>query len=79
MHQLTLYIRQGCHLCTDMARELEYLKPEFDFGYCLRDVDAEPGLSAKYGNRVPVLVAGAEELCWYFLDEQRLREYFHGQ
>jgi hypothetical protein len=78
MHQLTMYVRQGCHLCTDMVQELEYLKSEFDFRYSLRDVDAEPGLIAKYGERVPVLVAGAEELCWYFLDKQRLREYFHG-
>jgi thioredoxin reductase (NADPH) len=78
MHQLTLYVREGCHLCTDMIQELEYLKSEFDFRYFLRDVDAEPGLSATYGDRVPVLVAGEEELCRYFLDKQRMREYLHG-
>lgn len=76
MHQLTVYVRHGCHLCTEMVQELEYLKSEFDFRYFLRDVDADPGLTQKYGDRVPVLAAGAEELCWYFLDEQCLREYF---
>ena len=78
MPQLTLYVRQGCHLCTDMTRELEYLKSEFDFRYCLRDVDDDPGLSAKYGDRVPVLVSGTEELCCYFLDKRRICEYLRG-
>jgi glutaredoxin len=73
---LTVYVRQGCHLCTRMVQSLEDLKSEFDFRSSLRDVDDDPGLVDKYGDRVPVLVAGETELCWYFLDEDRLREYF---
>ena len=73
--ELTVFVRQGCHLCTDMLQELEYLKSELDFRYCVRDVDEDAGLTARYGDRVPVLVAGMTELCWYFLDIDRLREY----
>lgn len=74
-HALTVFVRQGCHLCTDMLQELEYLKSELDFRYCVRNVDEDAGLAARYGDRVPVLMAGGTELCWYFLDDDRLREY----
>jgi glutaredoxin len=74
-HELTIFVRQGCHLCTDMLQSLEYLKSELDFRYRVQDVDDDAALSARYGDRVPVLVADANELCWYFLDTDRLREY----
>ncbi|MGB7932515.1 MAG: glutaredoxin family protein [Gammaproteobacteria bacterium] len=73
--ELTVFVRQGCHLCTDMLQSLEYLKSELDFRYRVRDVDEDAALAARYGDRVPVLVADATELCWYFLDTDRLREY----
>lgn len=72
---LTVFVRQGCHLCTDMLQELERLKSGLDFRYCVRDVDEAPALALRYGERVPVLVAGATELACYFLDVDRLREY----
>jgi glutaredoxin len=74
-HELTVFVRQGCHLCADMLRDLEYLKSELDFRYRVRDVDDDPILVQRYGERVPVLVAGVAELCWYFLDADRLRGY----
>jgi hypothetical protein len=74
-HDLTVFVRQGCHLCTDMLQELEYLKSGLDFRYSVRDVDEVPALAREYGDRVPVLAAGATELCCYFLDTERLREY----
>lgn len=73
--ELTVYVRQGCHLCTDMLHVLEDLKPELGFRYRVRDVDDDAALAARYGARVPVLVGGATELCCYFLDAGRLREY----
>jgi hypothetical protein len=59
-----------------MVLELERLKPELCFEYSVRDVDDDPVLVSRYGSRVPVLVAGARELCCFFLDERSLREYF---
>ena len=58
-----------------MLQSLEYLKSELDFRYRVQDVDEDAALAARYGDRVPVLVADATELCWYFLDAERLREY----
>jgi len=59
-----------------MLHGLEGLMPELGFSYSVRDVDDDPELARRYGERVPVLVAGDTELCCYFLDEARLREYF---
>ena len=73
--RLTVYIRHGCHLCTDMVRELEQLQAELEFGYRLCDVDADAALTERYGDQVPVLLGGETELCRYFLDTDRLREY----
>jgi hypothetical protein len=58
-----------------MLQSLEYLKSELDFRYRVQDVDEDAALAARYGDRVPVLVAETTELCWYFLDTDRLREY----
>jgi glutaredoxin len=73
--ELTVYVRHGCHLCADMLELLETLKPELGFSVCVRDVDDDAALAERYGARVPVLVGGTTELCWYFLDVRRLREY----
>jgi hypothetical protein len=74
-HELTVFVRQGCHLCSDMLHDLGHLKSELDFRCRVRDVDEDAALAARYGERVPVLVCGETELCWYFLDTDRLREY----
>jgi len=75
LRQLTVYIRQGCHLCTEMTQALERLRPELGIEIAAIDVDTSPELVRLYDTRVPVLVAGDIEICYYFLEEGRLREY----
>jgi glutaredoxin len=70
---LTVYIRHGCHLCTEMTQALERLRPELGFDYVSVDIDAEPELRARYDTRVPVLAANGADICYYFLEEARLR------
>ena len=76
---LRLFSRNYCHLCQDMLAALEVLRsepgvPHFDIEVV--DVDADPLLEAKYNELVPVLVDGeGRELCHYFLDPPRVREY----
>jgi hypothetical protein len=42
------------------------------------DVDADPALEAKYDELVPVLADGeGRELCHYFLDTAKVREYLN--
>jgi thiol-disulfide isomerase/thioredoxin len=72
---LTLLSRSYCHLCHDMELALAPLAAEFDAVVTVVDVDANPALEAKYDEMVPVLLHGETELCHYFLDEAKTREY----
>jgi len=57
-----------------MAAALGCLRDELRFSLEIFDVDGDPALEARYGERVPVLtdVTGIE-LCHYHLDESALR------
>jgi glutaredoxin len=74
--QLTLYGRPECHLCQDMQNDLHILLQDQEVEVNVIDVDSDPGLVEQYGSRVPVLVAGQQELCHYFLDQQAVIQYF---
>ncbi len=73
--RLTVFVRRGCHLCTDMVQALERLRPILGFEYTQIDIDRDPDLLRRYDTRVPVLVAGDTEICYYFLEEAQLRAY----
>lgn len=73
--ELTLMSRGYCHLCHDMEAALAPLAAEFGAAVNVLDVDADPVLEAKYDELVPVLLHGETELCHYFLDEAKTREY----
>lgn len=79
MPRLRLFSRDYCHLCHDMLAALEALRSEPGvphFGIDVVDVDADPALEAKYDELVPVLVDDeGGELCHYFLDVAKVREY----
>lgn len=71
---LILYYRQDCHLCEQMLAEIHAL---YDGNLDVRmvDVDSEPSLQAKYRLKVPVLVAGGQELCYGRLDRASLENF----
>ena len=76
---MRLFSRNYCHLCHDRLAALEALRGEpgvafFDIEVV--DVDTDPALEAMYDELVPVLVDGhGRELCHYFLDASKVREY----
>ncbi|MFP5505543.1 MAG: glutaredoxin family protein [Gammaproteobacteria bacterium] len=72
---LTLYTRRGCHLCEDFEQELRRLQAEMPFEVEIHDVDARPEWRAAYNDRVPLLLAGSEEISRYFLDPDCLRRH----
>ena len=76
--ELTLISRSYCHLCHDMEVALRPLAEEFGARVTILDVDADPDLEARYDEWVPVLLHGETELCHYFLDEAKTREYLAG-
>jgi glutaredoxin len=71
--ELTLYYREGCHLCEEMLQALRGLQPRLGFELRLVDVDRDPGLRQRYDEWVPVLSHRAAEICHYRLDEAALR------
>ena len=76
--ELTLLSRRFCHLCHDMEAALAPLAAEFGVTVTVVDVDGDPLLEAQYDELVPVLLHGKNELCHYFLDEPKIREYLAG-
>lgn len=62
-----------------MLAALEAMRGEVglsDFELTVLDVDADPELVSRYDELVPVLVGGeGNELCHYFLDAAKVREY----
>jgi len=72
---LTVYIRQHCHLCTEMARALVPYQQRFALSFEFVDVDEDPVLCARYGEKVPVLADGEQEICQFFLSDQALVEH----
>jgi hypothetical protein len=73
--RLTFLSRAYCHLCDDMFAALEALRSDYAFTVEVIDIDAEPALLRQHDERVPVLLADGKELCHYFLDEEKVREY----
>jgi thioredoxin reductase (NADPH) len=61
-----------------MELALAPLVAEFSAQVTVLDVDADPLLEAKYDELVPVLLHRETELCHYFLDEAKTREYLAG-
>ena len=72
---LTLVSRSYCHLCQEMEVALRPLLAEFDIDLEVLDVDADPTLEALYDELVPVLLHDGVELCHYFLDVRKVRDY----
>ena len=71
--RLTLYYREGCHLCQSMLQALRGLQSCLDFELKLVDIDCDPGLRRRYDEWVPVLCQQERELCHYHLDERAVR------
>ena len=70
---LTLYRRQGCHLCEDMEQQIAQLLDAGTFTLTLVDIDADPTLKARFNEWVPVLYHADQEICHHFLDLNALR------
>ena len=72
--QLTLYYREGCHLCEIMLQALRGLQSRLAFELTLVDIDRDVELRRRYDEWVPVLTDGEQEICHYHLDEQALAD-----
>jgi glutaredoxin len=72
--QITLYTREGCHLCEEARLAITPLLKEF--GTTLRevDIDDDPVLHDLYTNDVPVIFVGAQIAGQHRVDLTRLKQ-----
>ena len=78
--QLTMVVRQGCHLCevaqNDLARVLGRFSAEYpDTGYCVElvEIDGKPEYE-KYTDDIPVLLINDKQVAFWRIDEDRVFE-----
>ena len=71
--RLQLLTREGCHLCETAAQTLAPVAAEAGLDVVPVDVDADPGLQAEYGDRVPVVLLDGREHSYFTVDVPRLR------
>lgn len=74
MKVLTLFTRDGCHLCDDALAELERLQASLSFRLEIIDLDREasPEKRALYDWEVPVIELDGRKIMKYRVDEARL-------
>jgi glutaredoxin len=75
--ELTLYSRDGCHLCEFMLEELERLYGT-RISVTVLDVDSRDDWRQLYGLQVPVLSLGDQVICFGRLDRAALRAVLAG-
>lgn len=70
---ITLYTREGCHLCEEARAQILPLLAEF--GATLRevDIDDDPVLHDRYTDDVPVIFLGTQMAAQHRIDAGRLR------
>jgi glutaredoxin len=73
MVTVTLYSRQGCHLCENAETILAGLRKELDFSLEILYIDEKPELEQLYGTQVPVIHINGEHHDFYKVDEERFR------
>jgi glutaredoxin len=67
--RLTLYTRDGCHLCDDAKAVLERIGEPFEEV----DISGDDELEDEYGLRIPVLLLDGKEHGYWRVEEERLR------
>ena len=71
---VTLYARDGCHLCDEARTELMALRSAgLEFELREVDIESDEGLHASFLERIPVVEVGGEVVSELGLDEGSLR------
>jgi glutaredoxin len=70
---VTLYTREGCHLCDAAKFVMEPMLKEFGARLREVDVDRDPALQRRYTEDVPVIFIGSREAARHKIDPEDFR------
>ncbi|WP_372594413.1 glutaredoxin family protein [Actinotalea sp.] len=71
--RLTLYVREGCHLCDDALGLLTRLAAETGVSCHVVDIDTDPVLVERFGEMVPVVTVDGVVQGYWRIDAGRVR------
>ena len=72
MRRVTLYTRQGCHLCDAAEVALQHVLRRAEFQLEILDVDVDPRLRELYNEKVPVVAIDGVDVFQYAVDVKEL-------
>ena len=78
MTTVTVFTRQGCHLCEVAIGEVEQIATEAGAHWRVVDVDDDLDDRAEYGDRVPVILVDGVEHGSIRVEPERLRRALTG-
>ncbi|MFZ0520117.1 MAG: glutaredoxin family protein [Candidatus Acidiferrales bacterium] len=70
---ITMYMREGCHLCEEAKAMMAPLLGEFGARLHEVDIDDDPVLLERYTDDVPVILVGSQFFAQHRVDLARLR------
>lgn len=73
MIAVTIYSRQGCHLCEQMKAVVERVGRSVAIALEEIDISTDPALEARYGVDIPVLLVEGRKAAKYRVTEEELR------
>jgi glutaredoxin len=73
---ITVYTRNDCHLCEDALTTIHWVRDSVSTDVALKtvNVDEDPELREKYGDRVPYVLVDDRPAFKYRVDATALRE-----
>jgi hypothetical protein len=78
---LTLYSRPGCHLCDEMKAAVQRVTAAVDTPTRIEEIDisTDPGLEARYGTEIPVLLIDGRKAAKFRVTEAELTRLLIGR
>jgi glutaredoxin len=73
MPTVTVYGREGCHLCEDALAVVRRVAADLAVDVRTVDIEADPALLRAYMERIPVVAVDGAEVYDFFVDEGDLR------
>ncbi|AZB44976.1 glutaredoxin family protein [Bacillus sp. FJAT-42376] len=74
---LTVYSREGCHLCEEAVNIIAELCEEMDGSYTIVDIQKDDGLTEKYGLMIPVIEMDGKTLVYGQVKKDFLSKRIH--